>query len=413
MFFLLRSLLMTLLGLLLLVGLFVSQIVDLSPNSPLDWQPNQQMAKDIFHKASEQSQTKHDLTFDQRELNHILNSLLNRYLDSNTQLTFQDENVAIVTTSLQLPKKLYGYFLNIRFELHNDQHGLQLTQLTIGRITLPSVITQRIVNHLLQHSFLRHYYHLGVQHVKSIQINHKQLVASYELKTIGSGLANINTLDPATLSFYQDQITLITQQHNSDWRLSLADLLSPLFKIAAQRSSLQNATTDNIAIIYAVSSYVNHNDMPFYLAIKPAINQTVFEPVYLYKRTDQAKHFMLSAVLTISGGTQLADIMGQEKELRDAQTKSGFSFIDLAADRAGMKFSQQAIQSPASAKALQNVMAHIKDYREFMPEVQDLPEKLTQTQFSQRFDGIGSPSYKAIMQQIDDRIMQLPLYAHP
>lgn len=397
-------------GLLLLAGLLVSQLVDLSPDSPLDWQPNQQMAKDIFHKASEQTQTKHDLTFDQPELNHILNSLLNRYLDSNTQLTFHDGNHASVATSLQLPKKLYGYFLNIRFNLHNHESGLQVNQLRIGRITLPAAITNRIVTHLLHHSFLRHYYRLGVQHIQSIQINQQQLVASYELNTNGTGLANTHTLDPATLTFYQDQITLITQQHNPAWRLSLADLLSPLFKIAAKRSVLQNAITDNIAIIYAVSSYVNHNDMPFYLAIKPAMNQTHYEPVYLYKRTDQAKHFMLSAVLTISGGTQLADIMGQEKELRDAQTKSGFSFIDLAADRAGMKFSQQAIQSPASAKALQNVMANIKDYHAFMPETQDLPEKLTQSQFSRRFDGVGSPAYKAILQRIDERINQLPIY---
>ncbi len=412
MFFLLRTLVMTLMALLLVVGLLLSALIDLSPKKPLDWQPNQQMALKFNEKLSEQSKTKQDLSLDQAELNHILNSVLNRYLQSATFIAISDNN-AVTETSLKLPKKLYGFYLNIRFELRNYEKGLKLTDLYVGRLRLPEALANRIVNHLLLHSFLRFYYHLGEQHIQTIQFKDHHLVASYEINSNTPGLVNANNIDPALLDFYQQQLALITSKHDAKWRLSLAELFSPLFKMAYHRSALQNAITENIAIIYTVSSYVNHGEMPFYLSIKkPIIHEHVY-PVYLYKRTDQAKHFMLSAVLATSGGLQLADVMGQEKELRDAQTKSGFSFIDIAADRAGMKFSEQATRSPEAAKALQRVMADIKDYSAFMPDVHDLPEKLTQNQFIQGFDVVGSKPYKAMLQRIDARTDAVQIYQKP
>lgn len=413
MFFLLRLIFIALIGLVLTIVLLLSQLLDTSPNKPLDWQANPRLAREIFVKVSEQSKTKQDLTLDKAELNHILNSLLNRHLDSSTAITLEDDNHAVTETALQLPKKFFGYYLNIHFEVHNRDQGLKLTHLKIGRVPIPQVITDRIVNHLLLHSFLRHYYHLGEQHIKTIQIKNHLLVASYEINAKTPGLVNANDINPALLTFYQQQIEQLTRKHDAKWRLSLADLFSPLFKIATKHSALKDAITENVAILYAVSAYVNANEMPFYLDIKQPANLEHLYPVFLYKRTDQAKHFMLSAVLTTSGGIKLADVMGQEKELRDAQTKSGFSFIDLAADRAGMRFSEQATRSPESAKALQVFMADIKDYAAFMPDVHDLPEKLTQSQFTQRYDVVGSTAYKAALQQIDDRINALPIYHTP
>ncbi|NOT83667.1 MAG: hypothetical protein HOP02_02565 [Methylococcaceae bacterium] len=409
MLFLLRLFFRSLIALLLVLGLLLSQLLETSPKTALQWQPNPDYAREIFKKASEQTENKQDLSFDQAALNHIVNSLLNRYINSMTLVNFHDENYASVASSLQLPKKFYNYYLNVHFELHNHNKGLIISQLHIGNLTINQALSNRVVNHLLQHSFLRHYYHLGEEHIQAIAIKNHQLVASYALNSNATGFANANTIDPDLLAFYQQQVELATSKHNPTWRLSLADLFQPLFKLAYNRAS-KNPIAENIAIIYAISTYVNANDTPFYVAIKKPVSNKYQYPVFLYKRTDQAKHFMLSAVLTITGGAKLADIMGQEKELRDVQTSSGFSFIDLAADRAGMKFSERAISSPESARDLQRIMADIQDYRAFMPNVQDLPEKLNQAQFAQRFDVMGSKSYKALLQQMDDRINALPIY---
>jgi len=123
-----------------------------------------------------------------------------------------------------------------------------------------------------------------------------------------------------------------------------------------------------------------------------------------------AKHFVASAALAATGATTLANMLGQEKELSDAQSGSGFSFIDLASDRAGLKFGQIATATPESARNLQKTMYNIEDYRAFMPDVRDLPESMNSHVFKQQYGSIYSPAYQNMLKLIDDRIAALPVY---
>ena len=61
------------------------------------------------------------------------------------------------------------------------------------------------------------------------------------------------------------------------------------------------------------------------------------EPTLLGRR-DLAQHFFVSGYLTATMGAEAANAAGVAKELVDANTTSGFSFADLAADRAGVRF---------------------------------------------------------------------------
>jgi hypothetical protein len=56
-----------------------------------------------------------------------------------------------------------------------------------------------------------------------------------------------------------------------------------------------------------------------------------------------------------------------------AKKGSGFSFIDLAADRAGIYFGKQATASPEKALKIQEKMANVENYQAFMPDITDLP----------------------------------------
>lgn len=399
---------MGLLTLLMIMVLVTSIVLEDAPINALDWQPDIYLARELFKKTADAAQQNLDLNFNQLELNHALNSILNRYFKSNTQISFQSNNTASVKTAIKLTRILAGQFLNISFELYNHNNGLNINHLKIGKLPIHPIITNFLVNITLQHSRLKHYYLLAKQHIKTIQIIDQTVNIHYQIDTLTTHYdANSNHIDASTLGFYQQELEQIVSQHNPNQRLSLAELLQPLFKLAYERSTVDNAIKENIAIIYAVSAYVNDNEIPFYIPIKTLhISQHQY-PVYLYKRTDQAKHFMLSATLTCTGGAQLADILGQEKELRDAQSSSGFSFIDIAADRAGMKFTERAIRAP---RELQKTMAEIRDYSSFMPNVLDLPEKLTHAQFTRQFDSINSKAYKKLIQEIDTRIEALPIY---
>ena len=76
--------------------------------------------------------------------------------------------------------------------------------------------------------------------------------------------------------------------------------------------------------------------------------------VLLGGRDDLARHFSISAALAATMDTPLADAVGLYKELEDARPGgSGFSFVDLAADRAGARLGALAVGGAAEQERLQ------------------------------------------------------------
>jgi hypothetical protein len=124
--------------------------------------------------------------------------------------------------------------------------------------------------------------------------------------------------------------------------------------------------------------------------------------VTLHGRDDFPQHFVLSALIAAEGSSPLADAVGVYKETADARSGSGFSFNDIAADRAGTRFGERAVQEPARLQA-----ALAGPLREFdlMPDVSDLPEFLPEAEFRQRFGGVGAPAYLRVLADIDARLV--------
>lgn len=83
-------------------------------------------------------------------------------------------------------------------------------------------------------------------------------------------------------------------------------------------------------------------------------------PIALYGRGDLPKHWVLSAALEVVSGRQLAQSIGEWKELADSLSRgsqfqsgnpTGFSFVDIAANRSGLR-TAFAASDPASAAAM-------------------------------------------------------------
>ena len=124
-------------------------------------------------------------------------------------------------------------------------------------------------------------------------------------------------------------------------------------------------------------------------------------------RDDMAQHFVLSAWLNWQGGDRLTRVLGLAKELADARGGSGFSFNDLAADAAGERFGQACAANPVAVLA---ALATGLDEAAVFPQVDDLSEFLSESEFRRRFGMLGSPAYQAEMARIQARIAALPLY---
>jgi len=190
--------------------------------------------------------------------------------------------------------------------------------------------------------------------------------------------------------------------------------MKPLFILAYQRSNLDSAIDENKMAIITINNYVNRKETKRYLSLPIAtLNTEIRYPTYLYKRIDLAQHFIGSAAITSSMNNQVSKAVGEEKELSDAQGGSGFSFVDLAADKAGTRFGEMATSSADSARKLQKKMSEIKDYTDFMPDPSDLPEHMDDTEFKLRFESLDSSAYQELSKMIDGRILASPIYSIP
>ena len=117
-------------------------------------------------------------------------------------------------------------------------------------------------------------------------------------------------------------------------------------------------------------------------------------------------HFLVSAVLAAEGGGRLADAIGLYKEISDSRGGSGFSFNDIAADRAGTRFGQIAANDP---KRLQAELSKGVTDEDFMPGVADLPEFLSEAEFKATYGGVGAPAYERMKADIERRVASRPL----
>jgi hypothetical protein len=416
---LLRMLLLLLSALVILCAMLIFFGVSNKPDIDVEWTLTRDditRAKKILHEGS---RTKPDeigiIELTQPDLNLAANYLLNRYSKSAVKIELKN-NVLRFTVTMTLPQNSLGQYLNISFRLGND-NSTQLPSLKkfkAGKLLLPAKFAAFVIKNISRHTSLNDYFILAIHPIKYVKIDPEKITIIY-YSSLETMIQARNFLtqsgDNPKLDIYQQKLAEIVAQHDPAWRLSLADLLKPLFELAYQRSTLENAIEENKMAIMTVNNYVNKKETKKLLPLptsKPTTEKRY--STFLYKRIDLAQHFIGSAALTASVNGQVAQVAGEEKELSDAQGGSGFSFIDLAADKAGTHFGEMATSSPESARKIQKAMSEIKDYSDFMPDPRDLPEHMDEAEFKQRYQSVESPAYQEISKQIDARIAATPIY---
>ncbi|MGZ8094649.1 MAG: hypothetical protein ACXWUD_00245 [Methylosarcina sp.] len=349
------------------------------------------------------------------DLNLAGNYLLNRYSKSAVHIQLKNNKLRFnVTTTL--PENILGKYLNISFRLGNDNPTELpgITKFKVGKLLLPAKLAAFVIDAVIQNTSLNEYFILATRPIQAVRIDEDKIAITYHssAETLQQARQFLShSSDNPAQNIYQKKLAEIVARHDPEWLLSLAELLQPMFDLAYRRSSQDNAIEENRLVILTVNDYVNKQEA------ESLLNNSVSKPdkgnqyaAFMYKRIDLAQHFIGSAALTASVNGQLAKVVGEEKELSDADGGSGFSFIDLAADKAGTRFGEVATSSPENARKIQKAMSAIKSYSDFMPDPRDLPEKMDAAEFERLYGGINSPKYKEILKQIDARIAVMPIY---
>lgn len=130
----------------------------------------------------------------------------------------------------------------------------------------------------------------------------------------------------------------------------------------------------------------------------------------LHGRRDLAQHWSLSAALTFGFSDRLSAAAGEWKELRDSTAGgSGFSFVDLTADRGGLRVALglRGARTTELVKALSTVEA-----AGLLPAsaLTRLQEGLTEKQFVRRYGTIETAQYRRTVAEVDALLDTLPLY---
>ncbi|WP_210395788.1 hypothetical protein [Motiliproteus sediminis] len=196
--------------------------------------------------------------------------------------------------------------------------------------------------------------------------------------------------------------------------VSLTYFIAPLFRHVAATSPAGKEHLRARAAILALAIYLG--DPRFEQLTGPVLTdqQRQIWPhrrTLLRQRADLRLHFIYSAAVQVLAAEGLSYALGELKELLDANPSgSGFSFADLAADRAGTLFAMRATADAEQARALLQRFDRPLREGDLMIGVKQLPEGIDATSFSSHFGDIASPPYQQLVAQIDQQLMTLRLY---
>lgn len=368
-----------------------------------------QRAKQLLSvKPEEQDQLK-TVIFNQKDINIAVSYLLNHFVENTVQIQVSTDFV-FAQIAVVVPETIWGRYLDFHFKLIQNGDDIRIKSFKIGEISIPDPAANYLIPAIAHSTPLRKYWHVGEMYIKDVRFTVEGLQVSYLGGIISAAkqLVIQKHREYPNLHLYQQQINDIVSQHDPAWRLSLTDLLQPLFASAYRRSSKETAIRENRAVIIAVGSYIYKHELRRYLPLGLVYAKEY--QVFAYKRIDLPRHFIASALLATVDASLLGERLGEDKELGDAQKGSGFSFVDLAADRAGTRFGQLATASPKQARKLQRFMSAVHDYTAIIPDIRGLPEQMDAYTFNNQYGGTGSVLYRDMLAEIDERIDALPLY---
>ena len=358
------------------------------------------------------------LSLRQDDLDVALNYFALRFARTSTQLVL-GEGTAWLRASTRLPPNPLGQALNLEMALSATATLPHVDRLRIGRLTVPASAANLLLG--LGFGQLRELSPGAAKAIDSIDrvsLRSGALDLAYTWRGKAPGQAGLRFWSAAEQARIDSYLALLASQ-SVQWRplakdraMPLAALVRPLLQSAALHSLDEtSAVAENRAALVALAQFVNARETHALLANPPLAGELDgTPPITLNGRTDTAQHFTVSAALTAMAGSPLSDAVGLYKELSDAQGGSGFSFNDLAADRAGTRFGSMATASTASARQFQHRFAEGLPALVLLPPVADLPESMQLAEFNRRFGGVEGSAARSLRNDIERRLAALPVY---
>jgi hypothetical protein len=325
--------------------------------------------------------------------------------------------------SLQLPSNPFGKYLNLGARIEPSSAGIEFDRLSLGPLSFSGrwllPLAARMADLLLPNKQAS----LMLASVRELRLEGSTVLLTVlpppdvkaQLKQAVRTLqeSRFPPGEEERVAHYYNILASLGAQGNRQ-QYSLDAYLSPLIAEAESRSGLSSAVAENRAAIWALVIYFSNGSFEVLIG-KLVSNQRdlVRSPsnITLGGRQDLMAHFLYSAGITLATQQGIGIAAGEFKELLDSGNGgSGFSFADLAADRAGIEFVAAATASESGARQLQQQLMANKGEAAFFPDIAGLAEGLSDAQFREQYGSVESARYRKQVDLIDKRISGLPVY---
>lgn len=329
-----------------------------------------------------------------------------------------------VAASVRLPKTPLGEYFNAWVGIEPSTNGLRIDSARVGKVSVPGWVVLAAMRLGLDVMLGDGRGDEALASIREIDFLANRVTVTYrptpeliaDLRKTATDTYRqiVADIDPATVRVYYAELVDIGSRLGGQDRASFTSFLGPILALARQRSASGSAADENAAAIVAMAMYFG--DSRFEKVVGDVRTGELAGPppdtdhVRLRGRHDLVQHFTISAALTVTAGLGIADVIGEIKEVKDTGAGgSGFSFTDIAADRAGARFGETAT-SERGAVWVQNLLAGAPVENMFFPSVAGLPEFMPKEEFARRYGEVGSAEYESVIDEIDSRLAGLAVF---
>ncbi|MDD1649758.1 MAG: hypothetical protein LUO80_05120 [Methylococcaceae bacterium] len=361
------------------------------------------------------------------EIDGLVNSALGRIRGGHKARLHFAPSESWIELSLAGPARWDRRFLNVRlagdFFIDNGHFHIGLHQLRLGRFDVPPPALRLVAGMLHGMVMDDPQLHRIMGAMEAVRIEPGALELVFEPGAIGRQV--IPSL--VQLLWQRPDVAVETGLYLRQLLQTASDLppdadgfgrlMEEAFRLARQRSPSRDPRLENRAAIFALAIMLGHEGLEPLVgeildeAMRSRIRSTMGS-VTLRGRRDWPRHFLVSAALKLLSNEPMSDRVGLFKEQIDSkQGGSGFSFADLLANMAGLRFAVGAITSEEGARRLQSTLAQGFQVDDFFPEAKDLPEGIPAPLFQKKYGGVGGPGYHRMVEEIQRRLDSLPAIA--
>lgn len=318
------------------------------------------------------------------------------------------EETAEVRLTATLPVIPGPRFVNLRLVFREGQGEARIVAASIGSLPIPSLLAEVLSTAAIRAVGFAPDWQLAQQAIRRLDFEPDRGIVRVSY-TWDPGLVDravslaFTAHEVARIKAAQHALVSLLEQHSPRARVSLVTVLGPLLVRPGEGTGEQRR-----AALFVLASYLSEKNLAIVLPEARQWPRPRPVKLTLLGRHDSAQHFAISAALAAWAGEPAANAIGLYKEIEDSQAGgSGFSFADLAADRAGTRFGELVVaDSPRLHEALRGPLRE----GDLLPSLAGLPENLPEAEFARRYGARDNAAYRQMASEIEGRLAALSLY---